>query len=115
VGEVIDLLSEHSDGLYTQHDLQILEAAEDKEDPATNHLLWVLCSARKLDPIISAVHEVYLPQRPDHIVGLQNIKILRGLSADVKNEINEMQRKFRAQVTQWDLLTEHQAGRSTLA
>lgn len=103
VREVIKLLSEHSDGLYTQHDVRILEAAENKEDPATNYLSQEICSACKLEPIISAVHQsAEFPQKPDHLVGLQNIKTLRELSADTKKEINDMQRKFRAQVTPWD-------------
>jgi hypothetical protein len=103
VKEVIKLLSEHSDGLYTQHDVRIMEAAENKEDPATNHMSRELCSACKLGPIISAVHQsAEFPQKPDHLVGLQNIKTLRELSADTKKEINDMQRKFRAQVTPWD-------------
>lgn len=103
VGEAIKLLSESPNEAYHQHDLRILEAVEGREDPASDHLLRNRCSACTLEPVLSVVHQSDdIPQKPDHIVGLQNMETLGKLSANVKKEINEMQRKYRAQLTQWD-------------
>ena len=103
VGDVIELFSKHSDDLYYQYDLRILEAVENKKASAKNHLLLENCSGYKLRPIISAVHQSdMVPRKPDHIVGLQNVKTLSELSAETKRAINAAQRKFNAPVTQWD-------------
>jgi hypothetical protein len=111
VGEAIKLLSQSPDEAYHQHDLWILEAVEKREDPASDHLLREHCSACKLEPVLSAIYQSEdVPRKPDHIVGLQNIKTLSKLSADIKKEINEMQRKYRAQITDWDWVEGRQAG-----
>jgi hypothetical protein len=103
VGEVIERLSEAPDELYHKHDLGILEAVENREDPASSRLLRERCSAYKLETIISTVHKSSeFPQKPDHFVGMQNMDALLRLTAGKKEEINTMQRRFRAQVTQWD-------------
>jgi hypothetical protein len=103
VGEAIELLSERPDERYRNYDLKILAAVKDKEDSASTHLLWKQCSVSKLEPIMSAVYQSNdIPQKPDYIIGLQNTKTLRELSAGMKEEINKAQRKFCAKVTQWD-------------
>ena len=81
----------------------ILEAVEDRQDYAMRHLLWEHCSARKLEPVLSSIHRNnQVSPKPDHIAGLQNMKILNQLDTATKEEINKLQRQYRAPVIRWE-------------
>jgi hypothetical protein len=102
VGRLIREFSVGEHLLYNSHDLAILSKVSDPKAPARLNLPKEDCSVSMLEPQCFNFHRMpAVPRKPDFLVGMQNLQVLRALDDDTRRSINMVQRGLGQKATVW--------------
>jgi hypothetical protein len=103
VGHLVRSLSIWKDLPYNSYDLATLSKVSNQNAPALMHLSMENCSVFRLAPQCFNFHDQPgVQKKPDFLVGMQNLEVLRNLDDTTKIQINTMQRQCGQGVINWE-------------
>jgi hypothetical protein len=104
VRKVVSDLTQVESGPHQIHDLEILKRHTNQDDIITNqHLPFEQCSARQLPlPGTSFYETVDSMSWKSHYHGFHDLDLLRSLTGDQRKSINDLQKRYRLGVTDFD-------------